>query len=86
MPPLEPIRSNSSEALSKIHPRWDGPFNIHDVADNNTYQLRTRNGYILRHLYNGARLRRYHTRMADPSIWYASSDLQRKDAHAQLKS
>jgi transposase InsO family protein len=78
-----------NERQSKIHPRWDGPFIIHDVSDKNTYQLRTRNGYILRHLYNGSRLQRYYPgRWADPvpSLWYASSELQRKDAHERMKA
>ncbi|PIL29294.1 hypothetical protein GSI_09345 [Ganoderma sinense ZZ0214-1] len=45
-----------SENPTKLHPRWDGPFIIQDLTDRNTYQLRTRNGYVLRTLYNGERL------------------------------
>jgi hypothetical protein len=72
-----------SEAPSKLHPHWDGPFIIHDLAANNTYQLSTRNGYILRHLYNSTRLRPYHSSNANPVLWYASANLQRKDAHTR---
>ncbi|KZV78336.1 hypothetical protein EXIGLDRAFT_560361, partial [Exidia glandulosa HHB12029] len=49
-----------SERPSKMHPHWDGPFIIHDMTDKNTYQLATRSGYVLKHLYNGARLSRYY--------------------------
>lgn len=79
-----------SERQSKIHPRWDGPFIIQDVSGKNTYQLMTRNGYILRHLYNGAQLRPYYSKvpsqLPDPSLWYASADLQRRDAHERMKT
>ncbi|TFY51092.1 hypothetical protein EVJ58_g10744 [Rhodofomes roseus] len=76
-----------SESPSKIHPRWDGPFIVHDLTDKNTYQLATRNGYILRHLYNGERLKKYVPSKLVPNskLWYASADLQRKDAAARMK-
>ncbi|GBE83862.1 hypothetical protein SCP_0509190 [Sparassis crispa] len=85
---IEDLILRRSEPDSKIHPRWDGPFIIQDVTDKNTYQLATRNGYILRRLCNGERLKRYHPATIDPeaSLWYASADLQRKDANERLKA
>ncbi|GBE78770.1 predicted protein [Sparassis crispa] len=74
-----------SENPTKLHPRWDGPFIVHDVTDRNVYQLRTRNGYILRTLYNAARLKRYHPSNMDPELWYSSADLQRRDARARMQ-
>jgi hypothetical protein len=44
------LRKN--EARTKLHPRWDGPFVVRASTDKNVYQLQTRNGYVLRHLYN----------------------------------
>ena len=41
------------EASTQLHPRWDGLFIIRDVTDKNVYQLQTRNGHILKNLYNG---------------------------------
>jgi transposase InsO family protein len=72
-----------SEAFSKLHPRWDGPFIVRDLTDRNTYQLQTRNGYILRHLYNGERLKRYHPSPLSKvtKLYHASADLQRRDAN-----
>ena len=40
-----------SPEATKLHPRWDGSFVVHDLTDRNTYQLRTKNGYVLRTLY-----------------------------------
>ena len=69
------------EAGTKLHPKWDGPFVIRAVTDKNVYQLQTRNGYVLRHLYNGERLRPYHpSSNSDTSLWFASSDLKKRDA------
>jgi hypothetical protein len=82
-----------NERESKLHPRWDGPFIIYDVSDKNTYQLMTRNGYILRHLYNGNRIRPYFQRVdrrylevPDSALWYSSGDLQRRDAQHRLRT
>lgn len=49
-------------------------------------QLMTRNGYILQNLYNGERLRRYHPPNGDTSLWYASADLQRRDAYQRMRT
>jgi hypothetical protein len=67
------------EASTKLHPRWDGPFVIRDVTDKNTYQLQTRNGYILKNLYNGERLQRYFPSSDPRSLWFASSGLRQKE-------
>jgi hypothetical protein len=83
-----------NEHQSKLHPRWDGPFIIYDISDKNTYQLMTRSGYILRHLYNGNWIRRYFScidsrpavEAPDPALWYASGDLQRRDAQHRLRT
>ena len=73
------------EASTKLHPHWDGLFIIQDVTDKNVYQLQTRNGYILKSLYNGERLQQYFPLFdSSKSLWFASSDLQKKDA-AELK-
>jgi hypothetical protein len=45
------------EALTKLHLRWDGPFVVRNTTDKNVFQLQTRNGYVLRHLYNKNHLR-----------------------------
>ncbi|TFY51095.1 hypothetical protein EVJ58_g10743 [Rhodofomes roseus] len=74
-----------SESPTKLHPRWDGPFIVHDLTDRNTYQLRTRNGYILRTLYNGERLKRYFPATPAPPLWYSSAELQRRDAKARIQ-
>ena len=68
------------EAGTKLHPKWDGPFVIHDVTDKNTYQLKTRNGYVLKSLYNGARLQRYFPSDSPKALWFASSHLEKEDA------
>lgn len=70
---------------SKLHPRWDGPFIVHDLTDRNTYQLRTRGGYILRTLYNAERLKPYHSSEPEPRLWYSSAELQRRDAKARFE-
>jgi hypothetical protein len=79
-----------NERQSKLHPRWDGPFIIRDVSGKNTYQLMTRSGYILHHLYNGHRLKPYapkdSSQVPNLSLWYASSDLQRRDAKERMKA
>ncbi|PIL34997.1 hypothetical protein GSI_02784 [Ganoderma sinense ZZ0214-1] len=71
-----------SENPTKLHPRWDGPFIIQDLTDRNTYQLHTCNGYVLRTLYNGERLKRYKPSEPEPNLWYSSAELQRCDAKA----
>jgi len=74
------------EAGTKLHPRWDGPFIIRDVTDKNVYQLQTRNGYVLKSLYNGARLRRYFPPSdSDLSLWFASSGLRKKEKDEMLR-
>jgi hypothetical protein len=73
-----------NESQSKLHPRWDGPFIIHNVTDRNTYQLRTSNGYVLRNLYNGTRLSRYHPSSASTPLYIASDDLKRRDERERL--
>ena len=71
------------EASTKLHPQWDGPFLIRDVTDKNTYQLQTRNGYILKNLYNGKRLQCYYPSLnSQNSLWFARSSLRQKDAAA----
>jgi hypothetical protein len=70
-----------SEASTKLHPRWDGPFMIRDVTDKNVYQLQTRNGYILKNLYNSERLQRYFaTPDSQKALWFASPGLRKKEA------
>ena len=68
---------------SKLHPQWDGPFIVHDMTDKNVYQLATRGGYILKSLYNGERLARYHASNDTADLWYATADLQRRNAESR---
>lgn len=75
-------RMNPSQ--SKIHPRWDGPFIIRNVTSKNTYQLQTRNGYILRNLYNGARLRRYYPPRENVGLYTVSNNLRQRDEQERL--
>nr|VWP00786.1 Methylenetetrahydrofolate reductase (EC [Ganoderma boninense] len=75
-----------SPEATKLHPRWDGPFVVHDLTDRNTYQLRTKNGYVLRTLYNAERLKPYNTSEAAPRLWYSSAELQRRDAKSRVEN
>jgi hypothetical protein len=79
------VRRVVGQRHSKIHPVWDGPFIIRDITNKNTYQLQTRNGHILRHLYNGERLARYIPSNLTHDVWYGSAELQRKSAAAALQ-
>ena len=38
---------------NKLWPKWDGPFVVVDYTDQNTYQLGSANGYVIRRLVNG---------------------------------
>ncbi|PIL31638.1 transcription factor [Ganoderma sinense ZZ0214-1] len=75
-----------SPEATKLHPRWDGPFIVHDLTDRNTYQLRTKNGYVLRTLYNAERLKPYNSSEAAPGLWYSSAELQRRDAKSRTEN
>jgi hypothetical protein len=78
------LRKN--KARTKLHPRWDGPFVVRASTDKNVYQLQTRNGYVLRHLYNRNCLRQYFlSSRSESSLWFASPDLKKKDAHFQAQ-
>jgi hypothetical protein len=67
------------EKESKLHPRWDGPFVVRATTNKNVYQLQTRNGYVLRNLYNCQRLRRYFPSGDSASLWFANPGLKKKE-------
>jgi len=76
---------------SKIHPKHDGPFIAIASTDKDSYQLSTRNGYILRNLVNFDRLRKLSLSEIEQytgEFWNASKrlkshDLHSKETHAQ---
>ena len=43
---------------NKIWPKWDGPFVVLEYTDKDTYQLGSSNGYVVRNLTNGERIRK----------------------------
>jgi len=45
---------------SKLHPKWDGPFIIHQENSNGSFKLKAPNGKILSYTTNGDRLKKYY--------------------------
>jgi transposase InsO family protein/uncharacterized protein (UPF0335 family) len=90
--PTEPILAgnlvmrNIPNPKSKLHPQWDGPFVVLDVSDKDTYQLATANGYIVKNLINGARIRKLtadeRTKYQN-EFWNASERLKLHDRRAE---
>ena len=70
---------------SKLHPRWDGPFLIHQMLENGTVYLATPNGYLLANPINIHRIRRYVGNATAESLWYSSAATLRADAEAARK-
>jgi predicted nucleotidyltransferase len=72
--------------LSKLHPKWDGPFVVLDSTDKDAFQLASSNGYIINHLVNKDRLRKLDVderkKYAD-EFWEASNRLRKHDALAK---
>ena len=70
---------------TKLHPKWDGPFVVLDSTDKDTYQLATANGYTIRNLVNGVRLRRLTSDERGEyasEFWEASARLRSHDERA----
>jgi len=64
---------------NKLWPSWDGPFVVVDYTDKDTYQLGSANGYIVRRLVNGERLRKLSEKELKKyrgEFWNASSRLK----------
>jgi hypothetical protein len=71
---------------NKLWPKWDGPFVVVDYTDKNTYQLGSANGYIVRRLINGERLRKLsevELREYRGQFWHASCRLKTYDEKAK---
>jgi hypothetical protein len=74
---------------NKLSPKWDGPFVIVDQTDKNTYQLGSANGYIVRRLINGERLRKLSEKELtryEGEFWHASRRLKVYDEKAKKNS
>lgn len=68
------------DRLTKLHPRWDGPFVIQDIHPNGSCVLMTSGGHSLRLPTNQDRLKHY---KGDPNkFFYASADVKRRDKWA----
>lgn len=79
------VKRRNDNRQNKLQPYWDGPFRIRGLAHNNTYQLETTNGYVLRTLVNGERLQLFKSNSSDPALWYASNHLLQQDKLALQK-
>jgi hypothetical protein len=80
----KPINSRN-----KLWPKWDGPFVIVDYTDQNTYQLGSANGYVIRRLVNGERLRKLSGKEIKKyrgEFWNASSRLKVYDERAKKEN
>ena len=74
---------------NKLWPSWDGPFVVVDYTDKDTYQLGSANGYIVRRLVNGERLRKLsekELRKYRGEFWNASSRLKVYDQRAKMEN
>jgi len=74
---------------NKLWLKWDGPFIVVDYTDQNTYQLGTANGYIVRRLINGERLRKLSEKEVKRyrgEFWHASSRLKVYDERAKKEN
>jgi hypothetical protein len=74
---------------NKLWPKWDGPFVVVDYTDKNTYQLGSANGYIIRRLVNGERLRKLsenELKKYRGQFWHASNRLKVYDERAKKEN
>jgi hypothetical protein len=74
---------------NKLWPSWDGPFVVVDYTDKDTYQLGSANGYIVRRLVNGERLRKLSEKELKKyrgEFWNASSRLKVYDQRAKMEN
>ena len=56
--PGDVVMRKVGNRLTKLWPKWDGPFVIVSCTETNNYQLGTANGYILRKIYNLSQIRK----------------------------
>ena len=72
--------------MSKLHPKWDGPFVVLSSTDTDVYQLATANGHILNNLVNQAHIRKLTLDEVEEyrgEFWEASERLRVQDKQAQ---
>jgi len=71
---------------NKMWPKWDGPFVVLEYTDKNTYQLGSSNGYVVRNLVNGERIRKLSSKELKRyrgGFWHASGRLKANDERAK---
>ena len=74
---------------NKIWPKWDGPFVVLEYTDKNTYQLGSSNGYVVRNLINGERIRKLSLKELKRyrgGFWHASGRLKANDERAKREN
>ena len=74
---------------NKLWPKWDGPFVVLEYTDKDTYQLGSSNGYVVRNLVNGARIRKLSSNELKKyrgGFWHASGRLKAVDERAKREN
>ena len=74
---------------NKIWPKWDGPFVVLEYTDKDTYQLGSSNGYVVRNLVNGERIRKLSLKELKRyrgGFWHASGRLKANDERAKREN
>ena len=74
---------------NKMWPKWDGPFVVLEYTDKNTYQLGSSNGYVVRNLVNGERIRKLSSKELKRyrgGFWHASGRLKANDERAKWEN
>ena len=74
---------------NKLWPKWDGPFVVLEYTDQNTYQLGSSNGYVVRNLVNGERIRKLtakELKKYQGGFWHASGRLKVYDEKAKREN
>ena len=74
---------------NKIWPKWDGPFVVLEYTDKSTYQLGSSNGYVIRNLVNGERIRKLSLKELKRyrgGFWHSSERLKKNDERAKKEN
>ena len=74
---------------NKIWPKWDGPFIVLEYTDKNTYQLGSSNGYVVRNLINGERIRKLSSKELKKyrgGFWHTFGRLKANDERAKREN
>ena len=74
---------------NKLWPKWDGPFVVLEYTDQNTYQLGSLNGYVVRNLVNGERIRKLTEKELKKyrgGFWHTSGRLKMYDEKAKREN